>query len=703
MAEGGARWSALRTLRPASAGVRGARQAPAGASAPAAATEALIPSPPPEHRPSRVFIENVRPAVDGGRFATKRIVGDCVEVRARIAVDGHDRLAAAALFRAEGEPGWEAAPMCQLQNDDWAGFFMVSRLGRFEFTVEAWIDTFGSWLAAFKRRLEAGEDITAEAPEGAAQMVAAASSAPPEEARLLRESAARLPGTTPREMFGLAERCRPLVEQYQERRSLTRFPATLVVEADRERARHGAWYELFPRSAGQAGQHGSFADVEAWLPYVAGMGFDVLYFPPIHPIGRTHRKGKNNAAIAAAGDPGSPWAIGAAEGGHTAVHPLLGTLDDFRRLAERAAEHGLELALDLAFQCSPDHPWVSEHPEWFGRRADGSLRYAENPPKKYEDVIPFDFDCTEWRALWAGLLDVVLFWVGQGVRIFRVDNPHTKPMPFWEWLIRSVRQLEPNVLFLAEAFTRPVLMHRLAKAGFSQSYTYFAWRNTSAEIRDYFTELTTGPARDYLRPSLWPNTPDILTEYLQVGGRPAFIARFVLAATLGANYGVYGPAFELCEDRARTPRSEEYLNSEKYEVRVWDLDDPGSLRDVVARVNGIRRAHPALRQDANLVFHQTTNDQLVCYSKHTPARDDVVLVVVNLDPQAPQSGYVEVDWQRVGIDCSTHCEAHDLLGGRRFSWQRPHHYVELDPAVSPAIIVTPLPRSRSERDFEYYA
>jgi starch synthase (maltosyl-transferring) len=475
------------------------------------------------------------------------------------------------------------------------------------------------------------------------------------------------------------------------------------VSVDRERARFGAWYELFPRSmASEPGRHGTFADVEARLPYVARMGFDVLYLPPIHPIGRAHRKGKNNSVTAEAGDVGSPWAIGGPEGGHTAIHPALGTADDFRRLVAAAKAHGLELALDLAFQCSPDHPWVKEHPEWFRRRPDGSIQYAENPPKKYQDIYPLDFDGPRWRELWAALLDVVLHWTAEGVRIFRVDNPHTKPFRFWEWLIGEARRRHPELVFLSEAFTRPRVTYQLAKAGFTQSYTYFTWRNTKWELEGYLGELTRSEVREFFRPSFWPNTPDILPEPLQHGDRAVFQARLVLAATLAASYGIYGPAYEQLEGRPLGPGREEYLDSEKYEVRHWDLERPGTLVDFIARLNRIRRENPALQSNEGLAFHPVDSPQLVAYSKATPDLDDLVLVVVNLDPHHVHAGWVELPLDPLGLGRSEPYQVHDLLGGGRYVWSGARNYVEVDPRVAPAQIFRIRRRLRTERDFDYF-
>ena len=478
------------------------------------------------------------------------------------------------------------------------------------------------------------------------------------------------------------------VEGWVDRRFITRYDKELAILVDRKKACFSAWYEVFPRSCSPVrGRHGTFRDCEAWLPYVASMGFDVLYFPPIHPIGATFRRGKNNSTAADADDVGSPWAIGSEEGGHKSIHSELGTLDDFRRLVASAKDLGIEIALDIAFQCSPDHPYVREHPEWFRKRADGTIQCAENPPKIYPDIYPFDFECAHWRELWEELKSVILYWIDQGVQIFRVDNPHTKAFAFWEWAIASIKQQYPDVLFLAEAFTRPKVMYRLAKIGFSQSYTYFAWRNTKVELTDYLEELTQTSVQEFFRPNLWPNTPDILTDFLQSGGRPAFMIRLILAATLSASYGIYGPAFELCENTPRESGSEEYLNSDKYELRHRALDAAWSLKDFIARINSIRREHSALHFNRSLQFHPTDNPQLICYSKVTDDLDDVLVIVVNLDAFRKQSGWVNLDLVALGLDLKQPFPARDLLGGGKYQWQGPRNYVELTPGSLPAHIL----------------
>jgi starch synthase (maltosyl-transferring) len=594
--------------------------------------------------------------------------------------------------------------MRALGQDTWRATFAVHELGIHRFTVTAWIDAFASWRHAFARR-SAPADVEAALRDGADLVRAGAQRARGAPAESLRAIAAALEGSEPldeRRIRALSLELSELMAKHPDRSLETQYDRVLTVVVERPLARFSSWYEFFPRSATAGDEpHGTFATSKRRLAYVAEMGFDVLYLPPIHPIGATKRKGPNNALQAARGDPGSPWAIGGTEGGHKSVHPALGTLEEFRDFRAEAERLGIEVALDIAFQSSPDHPYVREHPEWFKQRRDGSVQYAENPPKKYEDIFPFDFTSPAWESLWHELRDVVEFWVKQGVRVFRVDNPHTKPFGFWQWLIRDVQGRHPDVIFLAEAFARPRVMYRLAKLGFSQSYTYFTWRNTKRELTEYFVDLAA--RRDYFRPNLWPNTPDILHEYLQFGGRPAFMCRAVLAATLGASYGIYGPAFELLEAEPREPGAEEYRDSEKYQVRFWDLRRGDSLREFLARLNAIRRENSALQSDANLRFHDVDNEHLICYSKHTDDLDDVVLTVVNLDPHHAQSGHVELplaDWR---IDAGKAYQAHDLLSGGRYLWSGPRNFVSLDPARSPAHVFRLRRHVATERDFDYFA
>jgi starch synthase (maltosyl-transferring) len=660
----------------------------------------------PEEGRSRVVITAVTPEVDGGRFPIKRTVGEKVVVEADIFTDGHDALSGLLLYRRDGESSWSEVSLRFLIDDRWRGEFRVTELGRCWYTIQAWVDHFETWRQQLLQKHRAGQKLTVDLLAGAALVEAAGrrASAPDDDALAQFARALRnRKGGDGRIALLQEGELSSIMARYPDRRLATWYERELLVVVDREKARFSTWYEMFPRSsAPESGKHGTFKDCEACLPYVAAMGFDVLYFPPIHPIGRTHRKGKNNTPGAGPDDPGSPWAIGAGEGGHTAVHPDLGSLEDFRRLLYKAKEQGLEVALDIAFQCSPDHPYVTEHPEWFRWRPDGTVQYAENPPKKYEDIYPLYFETDAWRELWSELKRVITFWIDQGVRIFRVDNPHTKPFLFWEWLIAEVKTAYPEVIFLAEAFTRPKVMYHLAKVGFTQSYTYFAWRNTKWEITRYFTELWQSEVREYFRPNLWPNTPDILTEYLQMGGKAGFMARLVLAATLGATYGLYGPAFELCEGRPREWGSEEYLDSEKYEIRPWGASRRDSLKDFIARVNRIRRENPALQQDGNLNFHEVNDEQLLCFSRHNEDGSNMVLVVVNLDPHHTHRGWLNLDLEVLGLDQTSPYQVHDLLGDARYLWSGPRNYVELDPAVVPAHIFRVRRKVRTERDFDYF-
>lgn len=661
----------------------------------------------------RVVFEAVTPEVDGGRFPAKRSVGELVTVEADIFADGHDALSAVLRHRHESSSEWIESPMLPRPNDRWRGEFPVTALGRYRFTLVAWVDHFETWSRALAKRVQAGQDVTAELEAGARMVESAAERAGGNaaDAARLRALAATLrkaspttstaTATSPAAASPVDAELSALMARYGDRASAVTYERELEVLADPVKARFSTWYELFPRSAGVAGRHGTLKDVERMLPDIARMGFDVLYLPPIHPIGTRHRKGANNRP-AAAGEPGSPWAIGSAEGGHKAIHPDLGTLDDFKSLVAAAAKLGIDVALDIAFQTAPDHPYTSEHPEWFRHRPDGSIQYAENPPKKYEDIYPFDFETEAWRELWAELLSVVDHWIAQGVRVFRVDNPHTKPFAFWEWLIGDVKRRHPDVIFLSEAFTRPKVMYRLAKLGFTQSYTYFSWRNAAWELYQYFTELSQPELREFFRPNLWPNTPDILTDYLQHGGRAAFQVRLLLAATLGASYGIYGPTFELMENRAREQGSEEYLDSEKYQLRAWNREDPQSLRELITIINQIRRENPALQSDRGLRFHLTENDQLLAYSKSTPGRDNVILVVANCDPYHVQRGMVTLPLEELGIEADRSYQAHELLSGARYQWNGPRNYIEINPFSMPAQIFRFRHRVRSEHDFEYF-
>jgi len=659
---------------------------------------------------TRVVVERMQPQIDGGRFPIKRTPGETVVVTADVFADGHDQVAGVLKYRPvlrglSASPGgrerpvpqaWEEVALAPIGNDTWRAAFVVTELGEYEYTVEAWIDRFGTWLAALTAKADAGQDVATDLLEGAAIVQRAASvrlkpdttdaasgSSRTDEDLRLREIADMLRSPVPQASRVAAARdpqLRALLEARPDRTAST-AAAPLPVVVDRERARFGAWYEMFPRSCTtDPSRPGTLRGAEARLPGIAALGFDIVYLPPVHPIGQTHRKGRNNAVAAGPDDPGSPWAIGSEAGGHTAVDPTLGTLDDFDRFVAAAEHLGLEVALDIAFQASPDHPWVKEHPEWFRHRPDGSIKYAENPPKKYQDIYPFDFETPRWRALWRALLDVFLFWVGHGVTIFRVDNPHTKPVPFWEWVTSELRRRHPDVVLLSEAFTRPQVMRYLAKAGFSQSYTYFTWRNTAHELREYLAELTQTELQEYMRPNFFANTPDILHAYLQTGGRPAFEARLILAATLSASYGIYS-GFELCENVAIRPGSEEYLHSEKYEIRVRDWNQPGNLNERIARVNAIRRDHPALQFNQGLRFHPTDNPMFLWFSKTAPNQDpgSRVFVVVSTDPHWMQHGHVQMPIGELGLAPDRPYVVEDLLDGALYTWHGEWNYVKLDP------------------------
>jgi starch synthase (maltosyl-transferring) len=644
-------------------------------------------------------------------------VGESVDVVAQIFADGHDIIAAVlrdrcttgfgtrdlgfdCLNSADGDESpripnpksqipssddtaWRETPLTPAApgTDAWTARFDVGAIGWHEYDIVAWIDRFGSWRRDLAIKARAGQDVSVDLLEGALLVRTAAARAAEigsgvADARWLLAQAEALGAATPigdRVATAAGGELARLMRLYADRSQATTSDSSRVW-VDRERARVGAWYEMFPRSAGTGDHGGTFRDACLLLAGIADLGFDVLYLPPIHPIGSSFRKGRNNSLTAGPNDPGSPWAIGSADGGHTAIDPNLGTLDDFASFRRTAERHGLEIALDLAWQCSPDHPWVREHPQWFRHRPDGTIKYAENPPKQYQDIYPFDFACDEWRSLWRALLDVMLFWIDQGVRIFRVDNPHTKTFGFWEWAIAEVHAQHPDVIFLAEAFTRPAVMRYLAKAGFTQSYTYFTWRNTKAELTEYVTELTASKVREYLRPNLFANTPDILHAYLQSGGRPAFQARLLLAATLGASYGIYS-GFELCEGQA-IPGTEEYADSEKYQIRRWDRDRPGNIKELIARVNMIRRQHAALQYGWPLRFHATDNPEIIAYSKAAPDGSDVVLTIVNLDPHHMQHGHVEVS-----VPGADFLAAHDLLDDTTYAWRGGWNYVRFDPDV----------------------
>src|SRR3989441_1227800 len=634
-------------------------------------------------------IENLRPLIDGGRYPVKRIAGDDLAVEADVFKDGHDVVAAALKWRLVGEPRWHETAMSFVDNDRWRGIFSLNEIGVYEYTIEAWTDTFRSWRDEFTKKFEAGiSDLTAEALEGAALIESAAKRAHvADDSARLRELSECIRTADNAQINNVVHsgELEVLMATYPDRSWATQYAPPPRVIVDRKAAQIAAWYEFFPRSAEGRGDRGStFRDCLPRVDDARAMGFNVIYFPPIHPIGHTNRKGRNNSVTAEPGDPGVPWAIGSKAGGHKAVEPALGTLEDFDWLQREVRKRGMEIALDFAINCSPDHPYVREHPDWFYQRPDGTIKYAENPPKKYEDIYPLNFRCENWRALWAEMVSIVLFWAEHGVRIFRVDNPHTKPVAFWEYLITGVREKYPDTIFLSEAFTRPKMMKALAKAGFDQSYTYFTWRNTKRELIEDFTELTQTEMSEYFRPNLWPNTPDILPPILQEGGRPAFMTRVLMAATLSPLYGIYS-GYELCENKA-LPGREEYLDSEKYQFKERDWNAPGNIKDWIARLNKIRRENRALQLYTNLRFYHAENEAILFYGRMTAARDNIILVVVNLDPHRKQNSFVYVPIEEFGQMESDEYEVHDLLNDARYTWRGRQNYVELDPEIQPAHI-----------------
>ncbi|MHB8507570.1 MAG: alpha-1,4-glucan--maltose-1-phosphate maltosyltransferase [Candidatus Dormibacteria bacterium] len=632
----------------------------------------------------RVVIEHVRPSVDGGAFPAKGQVGVPLLLAADVFGDGHDLVTAWVSVAGGGEVS--EVPMVAAVNDRWEGFFRPGAMGMLQFTVHGMVDTYATWLRDLGRRLEAGQDVELEFEEGALLAEASAARATTADARALRKLASTLrrqgrPGSRLAAAAGLDAVA--LVARSADRAAAT-ASGPWQVWVDRERGGFSAWYEFFPRSEGATGgRGGTLAAAALRLPEISRMGFDVVYLPPIHPIGSTFRKGPNNTLHATEGDPGSPWAIGAAAGGHTAVHPDLGSLDDFDEFVAAASAANLEVALDYALQCSPDHPWVTEHPRWFRHRPDGSIRHAENPPKRYQDIYPFNFDSEDRDNLWLALREVLLFWVGHGVRIFRVDNPHTKPLPFWEWLISAVRAEHPEVLFLAEAFTRPRLMQRLAKAGFTQSYTYFTWRNARWELEEYLQELSQTEMVDWFRPNFWVNTPDILHQFLQLGGEPAFRLRAVLAAMAGPSWGMYS-GYELGENLPARAGSEEYMDSEKYQYRPRDYSN-SDLVPFFARVNEIRRRHmEPIALLRNLKLHHVDGDQLLCFSRCDDSRKDVLLVIVNLDPHNVREGSTALDLPALGLPWDAEYRVTDELTDASYNWRGAHNYVRLDPRLAPA-------------------
>ncbi len=658
----------------------------------------------------RIIIENPGPRVNGGEFPVKRVVNDLVIAEADILCDGHDVLSAELHYKKKEDRSWQSIEMQHDVNDRWVAKFQVTELGTYLFTMSAWVDHFRSWYRDILKKIEADTDYHVDLLIGAEiikKALAAYPAMPGQDGKILTDCVKTLSD----KRKSRSGRTDPIADEilydvmlrYPVREHEFRYPGEFEISVEGEKAIFSSWYEVFPRSLGaDAGKHGTFQDCIQFLPYVAEMGFDVLYLPPIHPIGETNRKGKNNSTVSKPGEPGSPWAIGNKDGGHKSIHRELGTLNDFHKLVKTAAETGIEIALDIAFQCSPDHPYVRKYPQWFRQRPDGTLQYAENPPKKYEDIYPLNFETEDWKQLWEELKSIFIYWIQQGVHIFRVDNPHTKSFRFWGWVISEVRKSHPDVIFLSESFTRPKVMHQLAKQGFSQSYTYFTWRHSKYDLTTYLEDLVKGEAREFFRPNFWPNTPDILPEFLQLANRAGYLQRLILAATLSSNYGIYGPAFELMERTPTQPGKEEYMNSEKYEIKQWDTSDPQSLQKIIKRINKIRKENRALQNTHSLKFHQIDNEALICYSKTTDDLTNMILVVVNLDPHHTHSGWLQIPLAHFGLDPHVSYQVHDLLSGSFFLWTGEHNFVEINPGVMPAHIFKVRRKLRSERDFDYF-
>jgi starch synthase (maltosyl-transferring) len=610
----------------------------------------------------RIAIDKVFPDVDNGRFSAKCIVNRPTRIAADIVCDGHDVLACSLHVRGPHRETWKTISLKDVGNDRWEADFTPDRLGIWEYTIRGGVDHFRTWLRDLKQRCEAGDEFRGELAEGQQLIENVLAHTPPQAVEQLRRIQVSLSGPD-----GYAAACSPqlasLMAAYADHSEDTWLNSPRHMCVERERAAFGSWYEAFPRSWGAGGKHGTLRDLANSTDYIASMGFDVLYLPPIHPIGTSFRKGKNNSEQAEPDDVGSPWGIGSPEGGHLDIHPDLGTLADFEFLQKTLSEQGMEIALDLALQCSPDHPWVVEHPEWFRHRVDGTIQFAENPPKKYQDIYPLYFETAAWQELWHAVRNVVEVWISRGVRIFRVDNPHTKPFDFWEWLLDDVRQAHPDVLFLAEAFTRPKAMYRLAKLGFTQSYTYFTWRTNKQELADYLEEVTTPPLVEFFRPNFFTNTPDILHETLQRGGRPMYMVRLALAALSVGNWGIYGPAMELQEATPREPGSEEYLNSEKYEIRQWDREAPHTLAPFITRLNKIRRDEAALRENAPVLIERTEDPFLLAWTRYEPSTKNHVLIVVNLEPAHPRTDIVQLGDETFGKNPPVDLTVTDLLSG----------------------------------------
>ena len=634
----------------------------------------------------RIIIEELSPELDGGRYYIKRIKGDRITLHANIISDGHDEISARIAYKSSSSNKWNYAPMQPLENDRWAGSFVVEDIGFWNFKIQAWVDHAITWQHDLKKRIKGKQHVNVELLMGADHLEKIKKKAAKNEKSEISKMIALFRDEKKYDKAieeALSDQVVQWIKKYPDNKFISEYPADGKVFADRKKARFSTWYEFFPRSASsQLGKHGTFKDAENILPRLEEMGVDVIYFPPIHPIGNSNRKGKNNAPVAKDGEPGSPWAIGSEEGGHKSILKELGTMDDFRGLVKKAEEHGIEIALDYALQCSPDHPYVKEHPSWFIWRPDGTVQYAENPPKKYQDVLPLNFETDDWQNLWDELKSIVEFWVENGVKIFRVDNPHTKPFSFWEWLIYEIKTQHPEVIFLAEAFTRPKVMQLLAKVGFTQSYTYYSWRNTKQELVEYLNELTQTEMRDYFQPNFWPNTPDINPYILQSGLESLFMARFFMAATLSSSYGIYGPVYEMLVYDA-LPGKEEYLNSEKYEIKWWDWSATNKLKELISIVNDARFENEALQQTNNIQFCETQNEKILAYFKQNETGTNSMLMIVNLDPYYKQNSYVKVPIYKLGKQGWEGYVVHDLINDKRYTWNGEWNYVELDPYVVP--------------------
>lgn len=662
---------------------------------------------------ARVIIDKVTPCIEGGLFPFKSVIGDTIHVNADIFLDGHDKISAVAQYRKRGEKAWKETPLTFVANDNWLGEFTPEKVGVYEYNVAAWVNEFATWLHGLHKKADEDQDLSLEFLIGAKLIEQCSERANNDDAKSLTKYAETLKykkvSNAEKLALSYSDEFYRLGNSYPNRSKQSNWHTNIPLFVECERAAFSSWYEFFPRSfAKTPAQHGTFDEAQSMLEAVADMGFHIAYLPPIHPIGKQFRKGRNNALEAGPDDVGSPWAIGSKDGGHKSIEPKLGDMKSFERFVGVATHLGIDIALDIAFQCSPDHPYVKDHPEWFTWRPDGSVQYAENPPKKYQDILPFNFECEEWEDLWQELKSVFVFWIKKGVRIFRVDNPHTKPIKFWQWVIGEIKEEYPDIIFLAEAFTRPRIKNRLGKGGFTHGYTYFTWRNSKEELTEYLTQLCEPESATVFWPNFWPNTPDILHEVLQTGGRSAFMTRLILATTLSSNYGIYGPAYELC-DHVPYPGKEEYNNNEKYELKNWNWDAPGNIRPLVKSLNNIRNTNPALQRTFNLTFIEINNPSMIAYIKCTPDLSNIILVVVNLALNSTQEGWVEIPIKKLGIQEKNMFKVEDLLpdtyGLRKetsYMWQGAKNYIKLDSTRCPAHVFRIYREVRKENNQEFW-